>query len=66
MPKVVFFILLNYEGDVLEDLGSNSWQVAKNFNTKTTFETREKATEYINELSIRSIWPEATVQSTLE
>ena len=65
MPKIIYYILLSNEGDFLVSFGSRSWGSTLKPNLKTTFDTYEEATFYLNSLSIRSIWPDAKVHSIL-
>lgn len=65
MPKIQYFILLSNEGDFLKKLDENMWRSVYYYDDATTFETYEEATFYLNDMSIRSIWPQAKVESIL-
>jgi hypothetical protein len=64
--KKEYFILLSNEGDFLQILGKDIWKATFDFNKKSIFETYEEAEEYLLDMSIRSIWKEAKVESTLK
>lgn len=65
MPKVEYFIVLSKEGDFLKKLDENSWRSVYYYDEATIFDTYEEAVFYLNNLSIRSIWPQARVESII-
>jgi hypothetical protein len=65
MPKIQYFILLSNEGDFLKKLDEDMWKSVYYYDDATIFETYEEAIFYLSDMSIRSIWPQAKVESIL-
>ena len=61
--KIVYKIMLTSDGGWLLSLGGDTWKLIYNIDQATAFETHGAAQAYINELEIKSIWPQANVQS---
>lgn len=62
MPAAKYFILLSNEGDFLHRLSDDMWKATFYFNDATIFDSESEANEYLFDLSIRSIWPQARVE----
>ena len=65
MRKEKHFILLSNEGDFLQKLDEDSWKATFYFEDATIFDSKTEAHEYLFDMSIRSIWPQAKVGSVL-
>jgi hypothetical protein len=55
--------MLSGQGDWLVDLGNDTWKATFKIDEATSFDSHGAAMAYINELEIKSIWPQVNVQS---
>lgn len=63
MAKNGYVIELSSFGDFLKKLGDDIWRSVPDTTQATVFKTEDEASEYLFEMSIRSIWPAAKIRS---
>lgn len=60
-----YFIILSNDGDLLKIVKDTTWRAVFGVANATLFNSHKEATDFLMEEAIRSIWPQAKVESTL-